>query len=209
MSEDRLRDDTDEVEDLEDIIEAHDESTSHFARDIDAAEKDLEIPEDIDVDNALTFPHPKHKEDPNKGVELMDTPKKDDIDIDWQESQQDMLPTDYTDDYDDALTTNLQDEDEVVEDQIEKLGDMGTEDLTHGTPMVTRIPKGFQIEEGEPGEKATPPVEMERFPGELESAMETGSETEDMTIAERYEGEVEPETAKELLRRTKPGGEGE
>ena len=114
MPEDRLRHDEDEVEQLDDLIDARSEGSSHFARDIDSADIDLDIPEDIDVDEALTFPHPKRKKDPYADIELMDTPDKDDIDIDWVESQEDLLPTDYMDDYDDALTTNLDDEDVVA-----------------------------------------------------------------------------------------------
>ncbi len=59
MKRDRLKNDGQEVHNLEDIIEARSEGTSHFAEDIDAFEYDIEIPEDIDVDEALTFPHPK------------------------------------------------------------------------------------------------------------------------------------------------------
>lgn len=185
MPEDRLRHDADEVKDLEDIIEAHDEGTSHLARDIDVADIDFDIPEDIDVDDALTFPHPKHKKDPNEDVELMDTPRKGDVDIDWAASQQDMLPSDYTDDYDDALTTNLKDEDEVAEDQIEEISSMGAEDLIYNTAVVTEVPSGSGPVEGPSGEEGTPPVELGRhpgrLPGEMESAMATGTDVEDFS----------------------------
>lgn len=147
MPEDRLRRDTDEVHQLEDMIDARDHGTSHIARDVDAFDEDLEIPEDIDVDEALTFPHPKHKKDPNADIELMSTPQKDDLDIDWAEHQDDMLPSDYKDDYDDALTTDLADEDEIAEENIAELGDVTTGDAINGVPIVTRMPKGFSPEE--------------------------------------------------------------
>lgn len=63
---DRLRRDNEEVHNLDDLIEARNEDASHFARDVDALEDDLEIPDDLDVEQALTFPHPKRK---NNGVE--------------------------------------------------------------------------------------------------------------------------------------------
>ncbi|MBI2842238.1 MAG: hypothetical protein HYX78_02440 [Armatimonadetes bacterium] len=147
MPDDRLRYDRDEVENLEDLIEARTEGMSHLARDIDSADKDFDIPEDIDVDDALTFPHPKHKKKLGEGIELMGTPHEEDVDIDWRESQQDMLPSDYTDDYNDVLTTNLQDEDEVAEDQIDQIDTVSPADLIYEVPMVTRMPKGFRAEE--------------------------------------------------------------
>jgi hypothetical protein len=201
MPDDRLRHDHDNVEKLDDIIEARSGGTSHLARDTDSADKDFDIPEDIDVDDALTFPHPKHKKDPNEDVDLMDTPREDDIDIDWAESQEDMLPTDYEDDYDDALTTNLSDEDEVAEDQMDRIGDMDTDDLIYDTPMVTQMPKGFRAEEEASDEAATPRRERERHPGEMESAMQTESDEADISIADKFGGEVDPEMARAALRR--------
>ncbi len=147
MPEDRLRHDHDNVENLDDLIEARDQGTSHFARDIDSADKDVDIPEDIDVDEALTFPHPKRKPDPNMDVDLMGTPHKEEVDIDWADSQQDMLPSDYEDDYDDALTTNLYDEDTVAEEQMDDIGQMEVEDVTDETPLEPPLPKGFHIDE--------------------------------------------------------------
>ncbi|MEN6522041.1 MAG: hypothetical protein ABFD46_12940 [Armatimonadota bacterium] len=172
MPKDRLRHDHDNVENLDDIIEARSGGTSHFARDIDSAEKDFDLPEDLDVDDALTFPHPKHKKDPNANVELMDTPREDDIDINWAESAEDMLPSDYEDDYDDALTTNLSDEDEVADDQMDQIGSLNADDIIYEEPMVSRMPKGFRAEE-----------------------------EADTSIADKFGGEVNPETARAALPR--------
>lgn len=148
MPEDRLRHDRDNVENLEDIIEARDPGTSHLARDVDAFDQDLDIPEDIDVDDALTFPHPKHKKDPNDGVELMDTPRKGDAGVDWAESQTEMLPSDYMDRYDDAISTDAVDDDESeIEEQVDAIGHITAEEVTNGVPMITKLPKGFHAEE--------------------------------------------------------------
>jgi len=201
MPNDRLRHDEDDVENLDDIIDARSGGTSHFARDIDAADADIDIPEDIDVDDALTFPHPKRKRSLNEDVDLMSTPKKDDLDVGWQEHQDDMLPADYMDDYDDALTTDLSDEDEIADEQIGRIGDVDTDDIIYESPMVTQMPKRFRTEE-EAGEKAaTPKTERERHPGEMESAMQTKSDENDTSIAEKFGGEVDPETARATLRR--------
>jgi hypothetical protein len=150
MPEDRLRRDRDDVENLEDLIEARNEGTSEFARDVDAFDKDMDIPEDIDVDDALTFPHPKHKVDPNADVDLMDTPRKDEIDINWAESQQDLLPSDYMDDYDDAVTTQATDNaDDAAEDEVRHIGDLNTDDLIDETPIVASLPRNFSPEDNE------------------------------------------------------------
>lgn len=144
MHEDRLRRDSDDVENLEDIIDA---------RDADAAESDIELPEDIDVDDALTFPHPKHKKDPNEGIDLMDTPRKGDVEVDWQASQTDMLPSDYMDNYDEAVSTDVRDDnDEGVEDEIEDFGEMTTEDIIYNTPVVPKTEKRFHPEDHTPRE---------------------------------------------------------
>lgn len=201
MPNDRLRHDHDDVENLDDIIEARSGGTSHLAKDVDSADSDFDIPEDLDVDDALTFPHPKHKIDPNEGVELMDTPRKDDVDIDWAETQEDMLPTDYKNDYDDALTTDLADEDEVAEDQLDHIGNMDADDIIYEVPMVTQIPKGFRAEEAASEEAATPRRERERHPGEMESAMQTESDEADISIADKFGGEVDAEMARAALRR--------
>ena len=204
MQEDRLRHDRDEVEQLEDIIEARDEGTSHLARDVDAADEDFNIPEDIDVDDALTFPHPKHRRKPGEDIDLMDTPRKDDIDIDWRESQHDLLPSDYEDDYDDALTTNLYDEDTVAEEQIDEIADVEPMDLVEEMPMVEEAPGGFRGGEAESEEAAARSGGRVQPPTGLESAVETASDASDVTIAEKFADEVRPEEARQVLWHAEP-----
>ncbi|MEN6373033.1 MAG: hypothetical protein ABFD64_13575 [Armatimonadota bacterium] len=200
MPDDRLRHDHDNVENLDDIIEARSGGTSHLAKDIDSAEKDFEIPEDLDVDDALTFPHPKRKKDPNADVELMDTPREDEIDIDWTDSEEEMLPSDYEDDYDDALTTNLEDEDEVAEEQIDQIGGLDTDDIINEDTMVSQMPKGFRAEEETSEEIQTPRRKREQHSEEMESAMQSESDEANTSIADKFGGEVDPETARAALR---------
>jgi hypothetical protein len=147
MPEDRLRHDREVVENLDDIIDAREDGHSDLARDADAFEDDFDIPEDLDVDDALTFPHPKHKKDPNADVELMDTPREDDTDINWAESQSEMLPADYQEHYDDAETTEVyDDEDAAVEDEIGEIGDVTPEDLDE-MHVVATPHRGFNPED--------------------------------------------------------------
>lgn len=153
MPDDRLRHDHDKVEDLQDLIEARDEGTSHLGRDIDSSDKDFDIPEDIDVDDALTFPHPKHEKKPTEDIDLMGTSRREDIDIGWAESQEDMLPTDYENDYDDAMTTDLYDEDTVAEEQMDEIGHMDADDVVE-EPLITPLPKAFNPAEEERWEQS-------------------------------------------------------
>ncbi|MCL5105463.1 MAG: hypothetical protein M1133_15320 [Armatimonadetes bacterium] len=127
MKHDRLRNDSDEIHNLEDLIEARDEYTSHFAADRDSLEADMDISEDIDVDEALTFPHPKHK--PTQDVDLMDTPHKEDMDEDW--ADQDIQPSDYEHAYEEAISTHATDDaDEVTEEQVHEMGHMNPDEVT-------------------------------------------------------------------------------
>ncbi|MHB9035696.1 MAG: hypothetical protein ACYC64_03455, partial [Armatimonadota bacterium] len=96
--DDRLHKDRDEIHNPEDMIDAHSERTSHFGGDVDAHEVDIEISEEIDVDEALTFPHPKHKK--TEDIDLMDTPHKQDTNEEWSWGDQDFQPEDYEHGYD-------------------------------------------------------------------------------------------------------------
>ncbi len=130
MKKDRLRDDNDPIRNVEDIIDARAERTSHIAGDVDSLEDDVEIPEDIDVDEALTFPHPKdmhHGHRDIEDIELMDTPNKEQTEEDY--THQDILPADYEDHYDDAIDQYATDDmDEVVEDKVHDLGQVDIRD---------------------------------------------------------------------------------
>ena len=95
--EDRLRKDYDVVENLGDLIAAREERDSAFADDVDAME-DIDLDHlEIDAEKELSYPH-KHgpSEDQKLGidVELMDTPDEHEIEFDWQDSAEEMLPTD-------------------------------------------------------------------------------------------------------------------
>lgn len=146
---DRLRDDKDEIVNLEDIIEAHSEHTSHFADDIDALNKDIEINEEIDVDQALTFPHPKHRKRV-EDVELMDTPTKDDVDKDQEDWRHDEVqPTDYAHGYDEVTTTLYsEDEDVLAEEHVHDMSHVTTGEISNETPYEV-MPNKFKPEDND------------------------------------------------------------
>jgi hypothetical protein len=98
MSEDRLRRDYNTVENLKDIIPAREERESAFSDDVDAME-DIDyngIPRDPSVQ--LTYPHPRTQGDEDGAlginVDLLGTPDDNTIEFDWQDSAEEMLPTD-------------------------------------------------------------------------------------------------------------------
>lgn len=143
MKEDRLRKDKDEIHNLEDLIDARTERTSHFADDVDAFERDIDIPEDIDVDEALTFPHPKRKK--TEDVELMDTPNPDNIEQDWDE--QDMQPADYEHDYNEASTTYATDDmDQVVRSDVHVISQVAPDEVADEEP-IELMPSKFTPDE--------------------------------------------------------------
>ena len=109
----------------------------------------------------------------------MGTPKEDEIDITWAESQKDMLPSDYMGDYDDALTTNLEDEDEIAEEQIDVIGHVGEDDLLNEDTLVTPLPRTFQSEDLTEDEVAEPSGVGEESSITLESAEEVPCGNED------------------------------
>jgi len=143
MKKDRLRNDTDKIRKLEDLIEARDQITSHIGEDIDSFEKDIDIPEDTDVDEALTFPHPKHRK--IEEIDLMDTPHKDNLDEDWED--QDVLPSDYAHGYNEATTTDPRDDfDETVEDDMQTISHV-TADQVSDEPSIEVMPDKFTPDE--------------------------------------------------------------
>lgn len=143
MRKDRLRDDKEEVRNLNDLIDARNEHTSHFSGDIDAFEEDVEIPDDIDVDEALTFPHPKRRK--SEDIDLMDTPDEDDIDDDWD--TQDIQPSDYAHDYNEATNAYATDNmEEIAEEEVHEAGHMKVEDIANNNPIEI-MPKKFTPDE--------------------------------------------------------------
>jgi hypothetical protein len=134
MKKDRLRDDKEEIHNLDDLIEARD-PTTHAS--------DLEVPDDTDVDEALTFPHPHHKK--SEEIELMDTPHEENMDEDW--ADQDILPSDYAHGYDEATTTDLRDDtDEIAEDAVHMIDHPSLDEISEETPVET-MPDAFTPDE--------------------------------------------------------------
>lgn len=146
MKHDRLRRDRDEIHNLDDLIEARAEHTSHFADDVDSLEENLELPEDTDVGDALTFPHPhRKKEEP---TDLMDTPHERDTEDDQVEwAEQEMLPSDYAHGYDDGSTADPNDDrDEVLEERLHEISHAEMADL-EDEPQIEQMPNNFVPEE--------------------------------------------------------------
>jgi len=143
MKEDRLRHDAAEIHNLDDLIDARSENPSHTARDSDSLADDVEIPDSLDVNNALTFPHPKHKaiETP----ELMGEPYDVDMDEDWD--AQDAQPSDYEHAYDEATDAHLTDDpDQVAGEQVHEMGIVEVSELT-GKPTTEIMPSRFEPDE--------------------------------------------------------------
>ena len=151
---DRLRKDEDTIENLEDLIDARGERKKQLGEDIDSLQEDLEVP-DVDPDHALTFPHPKDEHGRQREPEPVDAPKEEDVGFDFQDSEREMLPTDYTEGYNYATDTHATDEDaEYLEEYVGDLGDVEAEDLTEEVP-VRETPEsgGFRPEEAEEEER--------------------------------------------------------
>ncbi|HUV04813.1 MAG TPA: hypothetical protein VMX94_06870 [Armatimonadota bacterium] len=210
MAEDRLRRDYDSVENLGDLIEAREERDSAFADDVDAAEDidDAKLPRDP-VDE-LTRPHPRGRseEEGSLGinVDLMSTPDEKDVGFDWQDSAEEMLPTDPE-----------SSEGMGADEAIESLAHTAPADLLAPAPPVEVSPetdtaatkaeeKEYELDNGEAERPAAGPVP-------IDSAMDTDSDEFDFTIEDKFEDQVDRETALyefEQMRETaekKPGEE--
>ena len=132
MKKDRLRNENEEIHNLSELIEVRNPGASHIAYDIDAFSYDIELSEDTDVEEALTFPHPKHKV--SERIELMDTPHEENMDEDW--ADQDILPSDYSQGYNDGTTTDIRDDvDEIAEEEIHKLSYVSIGGTEQETPV--------------------------------------------------------------------------
>ncbi len=97
MPEDRLRRNYDTVENLGDLIKAREERDSAFADDVDAVD-DIDVARlPADPGRELGRPHrhgPSDEQREGIDVELMDTPNEKEVEFDWQDSVEEMLPTD-------------------------------------------------------------------------------------------------------------------
>jgi len=136
---DRLHKDQDEIHNVDEIIEARAGESSLFT--------DVEIPEDVDVDEALTFPHPKHKRRDTDHIDLMGTPHEEDVEDSLED--QDILPTDYEHGYDEATDTHATDDlDMELEDTKHIIGHVDIDDVVD-LPGVEVMPKAFSADEEE------------------------------------------------------------
>lgn len=151
---DRLRKDADDINNLDDLIDARSERTSHIANDIDSLERDVDIPEDIDVDEALTFPHPKHKKRV-EDVDLMSTPDEDDMEDDQDDwSHQEFLPTDYAHDYSEGSSTDPRDdEDAKAQDVIHNIPPVTADEIARQRELEI-MPSHFTVDEESEEEEA-------------------------------------------------------
>jgi len=192
MSEDRLRRDYDSVENLSDLIEAREERDSAFADDLDAAEdiNHAKLPRDA-VDE-LTRPHPRGRSEEDGclgiNVDLMSTPDEKDVGFDWQDSAEEMLPTDPE-----------SSEGMGADEAIESLAHVAPTELLGPVPSVEVSPEmdtaateaekeEYEIDGGEDAEPPPGPVPMD-------SAMDTDSDEFDFTIEDKFEDQVDRETA--------------
>jgi hypothetical protein len=131
MKNDRLRHDSDEIHNPGDLIRARSEGTSHFSKDIDAFQEDVDLSEDIDVDHALTFPHPKDRHGRDREVALMGAPNELDSDGEWD--AQDTQPTDYEHDYNEGTNAYATDDpDEIMEEEVHEMGHVTGGELSKG-----------------------------------------------------------------------------
>ena len=191
MAEDRLKKDYDVVENLGDLIKAREERTSAFADDIDAMD-DIDLDHlPFDAADELKQPHshgPSEEEQMAIDVELMGAPKEKEVEFDWQDSAEEMLPTD-------PESSEGMGDDEAVEqlarvDPADLAGPVPSVEI--GSETATAATKAEKEEyEMNGGEEAPPLI----APVQMESAMDTDSDEEDFRIIDRFEGEVDRETA--------------
>jgi hypothetical protein len=147
----RPDDEMEPVDNLNDLIRAREERRSALSDDVDGME-DVQST-DVDVDDALTFPHPKQNhEETTPSVELMDTPREEDVGFDYDDSEAEMLPSEYTEPYSEMTTTHLtDDEEELAEEQVGELGEVSADDFADGSIEIETPeqggPRGAEVEE--------------------------------------------------------------
>jgi len=142
MTPDRLHRDQDDIYTLGDLVNARSEHTSHFADDVDALGCDIDLPDDLDASEALTFPHPRPKA---AHIDLMDTPHVEDAEDDWD--AMDIPPTDYEHSYNEATDAHLTDDpDETGSESVHMMAHPGIVDATAGSE-VEIMPDKFEPDE--------------------------------------------------------------
>lgn len=182
MAEDRLKKDFDEVENLSDLINAREERESAISDDLDGM-KDFDTSKlPVDPNQELTWPHPRTQSDEDGrlglNVDLMDTPDESQVEFDWQDSVEEMLSTDP-----------LEDEGMGEDGAMSDVGHTGRDDLPEDQGL-------YGIDGGEPEQQGGAVIP-------IESAMETDSDEDDISIQDKFAGQVNHETAEydfELIR---------
>ena len=177
----------DEVENLDDLIEARSDRASSISADIDGMPDADVTGIDIDVDKELSQPHhhgPTKDERLGLDVVLMDTPDEKNIGFDWQDSAEEMLPTD-------PLPDEGMGDDEAVEElrEVDLVEIIEPESLVESEEETDSTVEEFELDGGD--DETCPPA----APIPLESAMETDSDEEDLSIEDKFGGQVERETA--------------
>ncbi len=145
MKKDRIRRDRDDIHNLDDLIDARKASASRSPDDLDSLE-DIDLPEDTDVDEALTLPHPKHKK-PGRN-EPDDVHHEDEMEDDedaW--ARRELLPSDYSRDPSERpSTSSSDDQDEIDEELVHDESHATLEDIAD-TPPIERMPRKFTPDE--------------------------------------------------------------
>lgn len=193
MKEDRLRKDADEIHNLDDLVDARSEQISHFAKDRDALDEDVDIPDDMDVEEALTFPHPKRKRSEVEDIDLMDTPHEDEIEDDqvvWEDEE--FLPSDYSQRYNQEISTHATDnEDEVAEEELHDIAHIRMSEIS-GEMTVERMPNKFTPDEIT-DELESEPIEADPdAAGKALADERTREEMRDLAKAMREESAEQP-----------------
>jgi hypothetical protein len=192
MAEDRLRRDFDKVENLKDIITAREDRESAFSDDVDAME-DIDydgIPRD--ASEQLTYPHPRTRaeEDGALGinVDLMGTPDDKDVEFDWQDSAEEMLPADPDPSEGMGEDSSIAAISHVSADDI--AGPVPSVEVGEetGTAATREEMKEYGIEGKEPLRRPEAPVP-------IDSAMDSESDEDDYSIEDKFEGELDREEA--------------
>lgn len=144
MKKDRLRKNIDKIHTLEDLIDARDIHRSHFAGDIDAFRDDMDLADEIDINDALTFPHRRSKKR-KFDYYLMDTPNLDDLDDDWE--NQNIQPSDYSHGYDEGTTVFPDDDEDIMlEEKVHNVGQWKLNDVIN-EPEIEVMQKKFAVDE--------------------------------------------------------------
>lgn len=193
MAEDRLKRDFDLVENLDDLIDAREERESAFADDIDGMSDANSEGLPVDANTELTWPHPRTHadEDGAEGinVELLGTPDEGEIEFDWQDSVEEMLPTDPEPNEGMGADATLE---SIAHVEATDLAgpvpstDFGELTATDFSEEESEDESTYELDGGEP---------ICERPIPIESGMDTDSDEDDFSIEDKFGGEVDEETA--------------